>query len=166
MGEEWGASTPFQYFTAHDDPGLGRAVSEGRRREFEAFGWDPEDVPDPQDEHTFTASKLDWSEPGHSPHAEVLEWYRSLIALRRALPPLRDGRAPGTEVAWSEEARYAVVERGPVTVACNLAAEKRVVPVDPERRGELLLFSGSGADPAPRPGGVELGPHGVSIWHA
>ena len=48
MGEEWAASTPFQYFTDHQDPALGQAVTEGRRHEFAAFGWDPDGVPDPQ----------------------------------------------------------------------------------------------------------------------
>ena len=62
QGEEWAASTPFQYFTDHDDPELGRAVTEGRRREFAAFGWDPEGVPDPQDPRTFERSKLRWAE--------------------------------------------------------------------------------------------------------
>ena len=58
-------------------------VSRGRRAEFEDFGWRPEDVPDPQDEATYRRSQLDWSEIGVAPHAEVLELYRSLIALRR-----------------------------------------------------------------------------------
>jgi maltooligosyltrehalose trehalohydrolase len=49
QGEEWAASTPWLYFTDHQDPDLGRAVSEGRRREFAAFGWKPDDIPDPQD---------------------------------------------------------------------------------------------------------------------
>jgi maltooligosyltrehalose trehalohydrolase len=52
QGEEWGASTPFQYFTDHEDPELGRAVSEGRRSEFSAFAWSAEEVPDPQDPAT------------------------------------------------------------------------------------------------------------------
>jgi maltooligosyltrehalose trehalohydrolase len=83
QGEEWGASTPFLYFTDHQDPELGRAVSHGRRREFASFGWDPEDVPDPQAEETFERSRLDWSELGKPEHAELLEWHRALIALRR-----------------------------------------------------------------------------------
>lgn len=62
QGEEWAAGTPFQYFTDHPDPELGRAVSEGRRREFSYFGWEPQDVPDPQDPATYQRSKLDWSE--------------------------------------------------------------------------------------------------------
>ena len=62
-----GASTPFQYFTDHRDPALGRAVTDGRRREFAAFGWEPDDVPDPQDRATFDRSKLDWAELDKDP---------------------------------------------------------------------------------------------------
>jgi maltooligosyltrehalose trehalohydrolase len=65
-----------------------RAVSEGRRREFAVFGWDPAEVADPQDPATFEASRLDWSEPGRAPHADLLSWHRALIAARRALPGL------------------------------------------------------------------------------
>src|SRR6185437_237799 len=79
--EEWGAPTPFLYFTGHPDPELGRAVSEGRRREFAAFGWDPAEVPDPQDPMTFARSKLDWREVAGEPHARVLRWHRDLIHL-------------------------------------------------------------------------------------
>src|SRR5262249_20097959 len=71
-GEEWGASTPFQYFTDHENPALGRAVSDGRRREFAAFGLQAEDVPDPQAPETFHRSKLDWTELEREPHASVL----------------------------------------------------------------------------------------------
>ena len=90
QGEEWGASTPFRYFTDHHDPELARAVSEGRRREFAAFGWKPEDVPDPQDPAGFEVSKLDWSELGKPPHAEVLAWHRELIRLRRRVGGTHD----------------------------------------------------------------------------
>ena len=83
MGEEWGASTPFRYFTDHADPALARAVSEGRRSEFREFGWNPANVPDPQDPATFEASKLQWDEVERDEHAALLEWYRALIARRR-----------------------------------------------------------------------------------
>jgi maltooligosyltrehalose trehalohydrolase len=82
QGEEWGASTPFLYFTDHQDPVLGRAVAEGRAAEFASFRWAGE-VPDPQAEATFVRSRLDWSEPARAPHAEILDWYRRLIHLRR-----------------------------------------------------------------------------------
>jgi|SRR5581483_104683 len=86
QGEEWAASTPFQYFTDFSDPQLARAVRDGRRREFEDFGWRPEDVPDPNAPETFERSKLNWAELDHPKHRKVLDWYRSLLALRRRLP--------------------------------------------------------------------------------
>ena len=62
QGEEWGASSPFQYFTAHEDAELAALVSEGRRKEFAAFGWDPSGIPDPQATETFERSRLRWDE--------------------------------------------------------------------------------------------------------
>jgi maltooligosyltrehalose trehalohydrolase len=122
QGEEWAASAPFQYFTDHRDPVLGTAVSEGRRREFAAFGWDPADMPDPQDAATFARSKLDWAERGAAPHAGLLAWYTELIALRRRIPALADPR-PGSAVAQCDEAAgWLTVRRGPVTVAANLGS--------------------------------------------
>ena len=93
MGQEWAASTPFQYFTDHPEE-LGKLVTEGRRREFRKFSAfrDPavrEKIPDPQARETFTRSKLDWSERERMPHAGVLALHRELLALRRAHPAFR-----------------------------------------------------------------------------
>ena len=79
MGEEYGETAPFQYFTSYGDRELARAVSEGRRREFKDFSWD--EVPDPQDPATFARSKLHWEQA--SEENERLRWYRTLIALRK-----------------------------------------------------------------------------------
>src|SRR4051794_1908426 len=76
MGEEWSAATPWQYFTAHEEPELADAVRAGRRREFAAHGWAEEDVPDPQAEETFAASTLDWAELDDPAHAAMLSWHR------------------------------------------------------------------------------------------
>ena len=89
QGQEWGASTPFQFFTDHADE-LGQKVSEGRRKEFEGFSGFEGDVPDPQDEETFKRSKLQWDEQKRAPHTGILALYRRLLALRRELPK-RDG---------------------------------------------------------------------------
>ncbi len=120
QGEEWGASTPFQYFTSHPDPELGALVSAGRRSEFARFGWDPAAVPDPQDPATFERSRLDWAEPGQEPHASLLAWYRSLIALRRRIPALSDPRLDETRTECDETDGWLVIRRGPVTIASNL----------------------------------------------
>src|SRR4051795_5628425 len=92
MGEEWAASTPFQFFTSHPEPELGRATAEGRIKEFERMGWDPAVVPDPQDPETFARSKLNWTELTSGRHARLLDVYRRLAELRRRLPELTDPR--------------------------------------------------------------------------
>jgi maltooligosyltrehalose trehalohydrolase len=128
QGEEWGASTPFQYFTDHRDPDLGRAVSDGRRREFAAFGWEPADVPDPQDPATFARSKLDWFEPAGAPHAGLLAWHRELIALRRRVPALADPRPGQVTVDFSADAGWMVIRRGTAVVASNLGVSDWTYP--------------------------------------
>jgi maltooligosyltrehalose trehalohydrolase len=125
QGEEWGASTPFLYFTAHEDATLADQVREGRRREFAAFGWKPEDVPDPQADETFARSRLQWDELSRSPHGELLQWHRALIALRRSTPALRDGNFQDATVFYSEDERWLLVLRGEIGIACNLATEER-----------------------------------------
>jgi maltooligosyltrehalose trehalohydrolase len=154
-GEEWAASSPFLYFTDHTDADLGQAVSEGRRREFASFGWDPTDGPDPQDLSTFERSKLDWAERGKEPHASMLDWHRSLVALRRRLPALSDGRYG--RARFDESAGWLALERGPVTVAVNLAPRAQAIPAT----GDVLLAS----EPYTRPDGdkVELPPESVAI---
>jgi len=160
QGEEWGAATPFLYFTDHTDPELGRLVSEGRRREFASFGWAPDDVPDPQADATFAASRLDWEEPGRPPHGALLDWHRRLIALRRSTPALSDGRFPDS-VRVDEHGRWLVMERGPVTVAANLGPAPVDVPVGDTRPASVLLASAEGVSVAG--GSVRLPPESVAI---
>jgi maltooligosyltrehalose trehalohydrolase len=138
QGEEWGATTPFQYFTDHVDAELGRLVCEGRRREFASFGWAPSDVPDPQDRATFERSVLDWAEPDKDPHAGLLQWHKDLIALRRRLPALSDGDFEEVHPTWDEDAGWFCLTRGPVTVAVNLADHTQPVPVPGEAETILL----------------------------
>jgi maltooligosyltrehalose trehalohydrolase len=127
-GEEWGASTPFQYFTDHEDRELGRVVSDGRRREFAAFGWRPEEVPDPQNPATFERSKLRWDERDREPHASLLRWHRELIALRAGTAALRDGDGSALAVEH-HEARRLVMRRAGITVACNWGDDDAVLRV-------------------------------------
>ena len=86
MGQEWAASTPFQYFTDHHEA-LGKMVSEGRRDEFKDFPGFAGEVPDPQDERTFRRSMLDWQEVETGVHAQTLAYYRDLLKLRKGLSP-------------------------------------------------------------------------------
>ena len=123
QGEEWAASTPFQYFTDHEDKELGRLVSEGRKREFAAFGWDPSDIPDPQDESTFQNSKLQWNELTEPEHAEMLRWYRDLIALRKSRRELTDGVLEQVDVDFDEEDRWFTLQRGGIVLVFTLDEE-------------------------------------------
>ncbi|HZD66456.1 MAG TPA: malto-oligosyltrehalose trehalohydrolase [Acidimicrobiales bacterium] len=129
QGEEWGAATPFPYFTAHEDPDLGRAVAEGRRREFAAFGWDPEAVPDPQAASTFEAARLDWRELEAPEATWLLGWTRELLCLRRGWPELADGALARVAVAVDEAAGWLRMARGRVVVVANVGAAPVTVPV-------------------------------------
>jgi len=151
MGEEWGARTPWQFFSYFPDPQLREAVRKGRTAEFAEHGWDADTVvPDPNAESTFDDSRLDWSEPGREPHAGLLRLHRELLALRRARPELSDPWLDRFGVDADEAARTIVLHRSGLRVVVNLGGSEAVVAVDgtPE---EVLLSSadatlGSGAD--------------------
>ena len=128
MGEEWGARTPWQFFSDHSGD-LGEAVRQGRRAEFASHGWDTEEVPDPQAEQTFRDSTLDWSELEGEREQALLAWTRDLLALRRARTELSDGRRDRVRVTYDEQARWVVVQRGRVAVAANLSGERQVLPL-------------------------------------
>ncbi|MGH3870757.1 MAG: malto-oligosyltrehalose trehalohydrolase [Pseudonocardiaceae bacterium] len=139
MGEEWGATTPFQFFSFMPDPALREAIRRGRYAEFAEHGWDDVDVPDPNDEQTFLRSRLDWSEPGAEPHATLLRLYRDLIALRKRCPELSDPRLD--RLAVDVEARTLVLHRGTLRVVVNLSAQPVTVALD-GRPAQVLLASG------------------------
>jgi maltooligosyltrehalose trehalohydrolase len=165
QGEEFGASAPFQYFTHHDDPELAKSVSAGRRNEFAAFGWNPEDIPDPQDVATFERSKLCWNEISAEPHASLLDWYRKLIALRRSSAALTDGRLDLVKVAFDEQAKWVVVRRQQVEVVCNLADGCQAIPIDGRASMVDKNVLSSTANWRLRPGFIELPPDSVAILH-
>jgi malto-oligosyltrehalose trehalohydrolase len=143
MGEEWGADTPWQYFTDHPEPWLAEAVAQGRRREFGAHGWNAAVVPDPQDPATFARSRLDWAQLTSEPHAELLAWYRELIALRRARPELSDPRLTQIEVSFDEQARWLVAQRGGLLIVASLGGAPLRVPL-PGRPASVLAASRPG----------------------
>ncbi len=112
QGQEWAASTPFLYFTDHNEE-LGRLVTEGRRKEFAGFAAfvDPEKVktiPDPQAEATFASSKLRWEEGAAGVHAQTLALYREALRLRREEKAI---------LARSDRANWQAVALGENTVA-------------------------------------------------
>jgi malto-oligosyltrehalose trehalohydrolase len=145
MGEEWGARTPWRYFSDHEEPHLARAVSEGRRQEFADHGWASDDVPDPQDPETYRSSILDWTELDEPDHRELFDWYRALIALRRARPELTDPRL--TEVSVDYGDSWLVMRRGDLRIAANLGKDPVPLP-----DGDVLLASSAEVDEVRLPG--------------
>ena len=178
MGEEFAATTPWPFFTAHREPELGEAVREGRRREFGSHGWDESLVPDPQDPATRDAAVLDWAQaepapgsasdalgPAEAPDraapggagrgARVLQTYRALLAARRELPALTEPDRTRTAVMTDAARRHVHLERraadgsGDVAVLAALGAEPMQVP---EEWRDARLVAGHG----------DLGPLGPS----
>ncbi|QQQ74381.1 malto-oligosyltrehalose trehalohydrolase [Saccharothrix sp. 6-C] len=137
MGEEWAASTPWQFFASFPDPELAEAVRTGRRREFGRHGWGESEVPDPIDPETVRRSTLRWDEVSEPGHREPADLYRALIALRRSRPELADPRLDRFIVR--EEGHVLVLHRGSLRVLCNLGDDTEV-RLDDEV-GEVLLTS-------------------------
>jgi maltooligosyltrehalose trehalohydrolase len=132
MGEEWGATTPWRFFTSHPEPELAELVREGRLEEFAEMAWDTSVVPDPQDPATFEASKLDWSELGKPQQAELLALTTRLLALRRTYPDFTDPRFDVGRAESDDEAGWLLLERGAMTIVVNFSDRPAVVPVERE----------------------------------
>ncbi|MAL06011.1 MAG: malto-oligosyltrehalose trehalohydrolase, partial [Microbacterium sp.] len=149
MGEEWGASTPWPFFTSHPEEWLGEAVRKGRTEEFARMGWDESVVPDPQSPATFASAKLDWTEQTHGAHARLLALYRALADLRRARaeltdPAFADLTAEDLDPDAPPAARRFLLGRGALRIAVNLSADAWPLALEP---GETVLLT-SGADAA------------------
>jgi maltooligosyltrehalose trehalohydrolase len=148
MGEEWNAGSPFPFFCdfGHD---LASLVAEGRRGEFAGF-FDQEDadgIPDPGAEETFYKGKLDWASVDESEHAEHLELYRGLLALRREEILPRLGDIPGGESAYQTvgerglKLRWVLGDGSVLTLLANLGPE----PLhDVERPSGRWLYASEG----------------------
>ena len=151
MGEEYAASTPFQFFSSHPEPELAKATAEGRKAEFAEHGWDADEIPDPQDPQTFRRSKLNWDEVDSGEHGRVHRLYRQLIALRHGDPDLADPWLDHLTVDYDEDQRWISVSRGRLRIVCNLGPEAAKVPVtgdvvlawgDPQVDGDHTVLEG------------------------
>jgi len=144
QGEEWGAHTPFLYFTDHNEE-LGRLVAEGRAREFSSFNWQGE-VPNPQDPNTFLRCKLDWRETSKTPHAALLEWHRQLIRLRLS-KTFGNATRVKPAVKYSVEKNWLTYLHGGLLSVFNFAERPQRVP-RPAGNWHLVLASetAKGAD--------------------
>jgi maltooligosyltrehalose trehalohydrolase len=110
MGEEYGEDAPFNFFSSYEDPGLAAAVRKGRSEEFARFNWKAE-PPDPQAETTFLASKLRHNASMEGNHRILLEFYRTLIALRTGSPALASLDKGSMDVTAVEDENVILVRR-------------------------------------------------------
>ena len=141
MGEEYAEENPFLFFTDYGDPKLKQAVSEGRRKEFAAFGWD--DIPDPEAEQTFLASRLTPRQRWKPHQQAVFRYYRDLISLRKTHPALREpDKESLLDIAVQPEEKLVTISRrggGKVVNAyANLGEEEMAFDPVP---GKVLLDS-------------------------
>ncbi|HEY0453195.1 malto-oligosyltrehalose trehalohydrolase [Actinophytocola sp.] len=138
MGEEWAASSPWQFFASFEDPSLAAAVRDGRRKEFAEHGWGESEVPDPMDVGTVIRSTLPWAELHDPAHRAVYDTYRALIALRRTHPELADPRLDQFKVDSVDGCL--ILHRGDRRVIVNLSPTDAKILLD-RPPGEILLAS-------------------------
>ncbi len=166
MGEEWSEPHPFLYFISHTDPDLVEAVRKGRKAEFAAFHAEGE-APDPQSEDTFNQSKVQWELLNQEPHSTMFRWYKTLIALRRQLPALRNLKRDQLEVQHDEKSQTLLLHRWhrEQHVLCFMNFSKQTQQLqlpDTAREWQKLLDSsdtewqGKGGAPDPAQGGTTL----------
>ncbi|GHG46628.1 malto-oligosyltrehalose trehalohydrolase [Sinomonas cellulolyticus] len=151
MGEEYGATTPWQFFSSHPEPELAAATAQGRVAEFARMGWDPALVPDPQDPATFARSVLDWSQAQTPDGARLLALYRHLIAARAELPGLWSGGLDETEVLSGDSrthegsgsgepgARWVSWRRPGAIVGVNLGPGPAEIPLPAGFSGRIVV---------------------------
>jgi len=168
MGEEWGASTPFIFFTSHPEPELAEKTRTGRLEEFAKMDWDSSTAPDPQAIQTFTSSKLNWDESSAGEYAHLLQLYRDLIGLRRTWPDLTDPRFDWTNADFAEGQPWFAVTRGDISIVVNFGSEPACATVPDVV--EVLLSSelhspgdGTRTSESSAPDQVTLGGHGWAV---
>ncbi len=110
MGEEYAEEAPFLYFVSHSDPDLIAAVRTGRRKEFESFKWKGE-PPDPQDLQTFLQCRLNCESRTEGQRAILLEFYKTLIRLRKDTPCLSSPDKSRMKVHGWDDLKTILVKR-------------------------------------------------------
>jgi len=107
MGEEYGETNPFLYFIDHGDPNLVEAVREGRKHEFQSFGWT--EVSDPFDMATYEACCLQPKLESDARQQAHWHWCRDLINLRKTIPSCGTATKSGTVATWADEATKTLI---------------------------------------------------------
>ena len=176
MGQEYGETAGFHYFTDHGDPDLIEAVRKGRREEIGAFL--AGEFVDPQDASTFALCKLNWDLPGQTPHAGILAWHRDCLALRKQEPCLSNCRKDLVKVNSGDGKWLTLERRDPsgsrALLVCNFSEDGLAVPMpSPGDAWTLRLWSGDArygdALPEPSPGDdmtVRMAPFAAALYLA
>ncbi len=164
MGEEYGETAPFQYFTSHSDPDLIEAVRKGRREEFDDFLWQGE-APDPHDEETFNRSKLNWTLRDREENKALWELYRRLIELRGATLALRRLDLSAVETHADDERRVLLVRRraegSEVLIALHFGEEARSIELPfGDAEWKPLVETGTHIEN----GSIALAPWSFGVW--
>jgi maltooligosyltrehalose trehalohydrolase len=168
MGQEYNETNPFQFFVSHQDHGLLQAVSQGRHKEFAAFGWD--ETPDPAEPSTFTNSKLNWERLNAPEHHDFFQYTKRLIDLRKHLSFLQALRVGDWKVSTYSQERLFLLEipeeKGGMVLAGNFSDQAQKLP-------ELSILQkikprfGSGQDGWGKKGAAsqELGPFELVVYY-
>jgi maltooligosyltrehalose trehalohydrolase len=147
MGEEYSEQNPFLYFVSHTDEELIEAVRKGRKDEFKDFHVQGE-APDPQAPETFEKSKLNWESQGNSQQKTMLQYYKKLIQLRKALPALRNLNRDNLSVTYDEQHQTLQLQRweGDNHVYCFMNFSKEQQQFKLTAKGLKVVLNSSGND--------------------
>jgi maltooligosyltrehalose trehalohydrolase len=152
MGQEYGATTPFTYFTDFQDRDLAKAVSEGRKKEYAGFL--DQGFIDPQAQAAFDTSKLDWRQLAQPPHREMLKFHRDLLALRKRHKCLSNCRKDFTAIDFNQDERWITIERRDESgeraiIVCNLGDKEAEIRIGESGSARLALFGGEDGAQSP-----------------
>ena len=171
MGEEYGERNPFLYFTSHSDSGLIEAVRKGRTEEFSDFMQEGMQPPDPHDEDTFRASKLNWKRMKEEQSADLMDFYKKLIHLKKQHPVFENQSRQGVSASRDGERKVILYsnkhKEDRIFIICNFEAQEEKIILQEElpenmqsiysRRPEEKLTE--------KPAVIRLKPHSVAIYY-
>ena len=165
MGEEYGETSPFQFFTSFLDPGLVEAVRQGRAAEISRFGWQGA-LPDPGQPATFLRSRLNHALATAPRHRELREYYRQWLALRAEHPALGARHRDLTRASLKGDVlsvSRAAPDGAAVVLVANLGPGRQPLPPTPRR---VLIDSADPRFSVQRVAGMPLGPYQAILFDA
>lgn len=143
MGEEYGETSPFLFFTDYQGKELAGAIKEARKREFADFHWTGE-VPDPQNPESFFKSKIKWEKRSQGLTGKIADYYKTLIGLRKSVPSLQPGSDRGIKTVTTQ-GRVLLIEKQKNTsktlIIANLCKETQTIQTRLEDGFKKILDS-------------------------